>query len=301
MDFAAKVDKEVNIVEEIISEYMPKEEGLQKTVFEGMNYAISAGGKRIRPILMYETYKLFGGRSDIIKPFMAAIEMIHTYSLVHDDMPCVDNDDMRRGKPTTHIVYGETMGLFVGDGLLNLAFETLAKGMDCVDISDTRQVDTYKRAFQYISKCAGSYGMLAGQVVDKESEDNSNIDLDTIMYLYEKKTAELLRASMVVGAILAGASDSDTDIIDKVATNVGIAFQIQDDILDVIGSEEELGKPIGSDVRNNKSTYIAHVGLDESKEEVRRLTVEAIELLGRLDGKNEFLEEFLTFLINRKK
>ena len=292
---------ELKIIEKIISEYMPKEDGLQKTIFEGMNYAVSAGGKRIRPILMYETYKLFGGNGDVIKPFMAAIEMIHTYSLVHDDMPCVDNDDMRRGKPTTHIVYGETMGLFVGDGLLNLAFETIANGMDYVDTADSKQVEAYKEAFKYISKCAGSFGMLAGQVVDKESEDKEDIDLDTIMYLYEKKTGELLRASMVVGAILAGADKADVDIIEKVATNVGIAFQIQDDILDVIGTEEELGKPIGSDERNNKSTYVAHVGLEESKEEVKRLTNEAIELLNEIDGKNEFLEEFLTFLINRKK
>ncbi len=292
---------EVKIIDNIISEYMPKEDGLQKTIFEGMNYAVSAGGKRIRPILMYETYKLFGGKGDIIKPFMAAIEMIHTYSLVHDDMPCVDNDDMRRGKPTTHIVYGETMGLFVGDGLLNLAFETIANGMDYVDTADSKQVEAYKKAFKYISKCAGSFGMLAGQVVDKESEDKEDIDLDTIMYLYEKKTGELLRASMVVGAILAGANKADVDIIEKVATNVGIAFQIQDDILDVIGTEEELGKPIGSDERNNKSTYVAHVGLEESKEEVKRLTNEALELLHEIDGRNEFLEEFLTFLINRKK
>lgn len=291
---------EVKIIDNIISEYMPKEDGLQKTIFEGMNYAVSAGGKRIRPILMYETYKLFGGKGDIIKPFMAAIEMIHTYSLVHDDMPCVDNDDMRRGKPTTHIVYGETMGLFVGDGLLNLAFETIANGMDYVDTADSKQVEAVKAAFKYISKCAGSFGMLAGQVVDKESEDKEDIDLDTIMYLYEKKTGELLRASMVVGAILAGANKADVDIIEKVATNVGIAFQIQDDILDVIGTEEELGKPIGSDERNNKSTYVAHVGLEESKEEVKRLTNEALELLHEIDGRNEFLEEFLTFLINRK-
>lgn len=301
MDLAAKLEEEVNIVERIISEYIPKEEGLQKTIFEGMNYALSAGGKRIRPILMLETYKLFGAEGDVIKPFMAAIEMIHTYSLVHDDMPCVDNDDIRRGKPTTHIVYGETMGLFVGDGLLNLAFETIAKGMDYVDVSNSKQVEAYREAFQYISKCAGSFGMLAGQVVDKESENNDSIDLDTIMYLYEKKTGELLRASMVVGAILAGADKSKTDIIEKVATNVGIAFQIQDDILDVIGTQEELGKPIGSDERNNKSTYVAHVGLDESKKEAARLTNEAIELLSRIDGKNEFLEEFLTFLIDRKK
>ncbi len=291
----------VKIIDNIISEYMPKEDGLQKTIFEGMNYAVSAGGKRIRPILMYETYKLFGGKGDIIKPFMAAIEMIHTYSLVHDDMPCVDNDDMRRGKPTTHIVYGETMGLFVGDGLLNLAFETIANGMDYVDTADSKQVEAVKAAFKYISKCAGSFGMLAGQVVDKESEDKEDIDLDTIMYLYEKKTGELLRASMVVGAILAGANKADVGIIEKVATNVGIAFQIQDDILDVIGTEEELGKPIGSDERNNKSTYVAHVGLEESKEEVKRLTNEALELLHEIDGRNEFLEEFLTFLINRKK
>ena len=292
---------EVKIIDNIISEYMPKEDGLQKTIFEGMNYAVSAGCKRIRPILMYETYKLFGGKGDIIKPFMAAIEMIHTYSLVHDDMPCVDNDDMRRGKPTTHIVYGETMGLFVGDGLLNLAFETIANGMDYVDTADSKQVEAVKAAFKYISKCAGSFGMLAGQVVDKESEDKEDIDLDTIMYLYEKKTGELLRASMVVGAILAGANKADVDIIEKVATNVGIAFQIQDDILDVIGTEEELGKPIGSDERNNKSTYVAHVGLEESKEEVKRLTNEALELLNEIDGRNEFLEEFLTFLINRKR
>lgn len=301
MDISKEIESRITEIESVISNYMPKEEGLQKTIFAGMNYSINAGGKRIRPMLMQETYKLFGGSGKIIEPFMAALEMIHTYSLVHDDMPCVDNDDMRRGKPTTHVAYGETMALFVGDGLLNLAFETIANGMDYVDINNPKEVSAYRRASQYISKCAGSYGMLAGQVVDKESEDKKDISLDTIMYLYDKKTAELLKASMVVGAILANANDSEIDIIENVSYNIGIAFQIQDDILDITSSEEELGKPIGSDERNNKSTYVAYTGLEESKTEVSRLTNEALSLLEQLDKKNVFLEKILGYLIDRRK
>ncbi|HAQ51672.1 MAG TPA: farnesyl-diphosphate synthase [Lachnospiraceae bacterium] len=301
MDISKEIEKRQVEIESVINNYMPKEEGLQKTIFSGMNYSINAGGKRIRPMLMQETYKLFSGSGRIIEPFMASLEMIHTYSLVHDDMPCVDNDDMRRGKPTTHVAYGETMALFVGDGLLNLAFETIASGMDYIDVNNPSEVMAYKKASQYISKCAGSFGMLAGQVVDKESEDKKNISLDTIMYLYDKKTAELLKAAMVVGAILANASDKEIDIIERVAYNTGIAFQIQDDILDITSSEEELGKPIGSDERNNKSTYVAYKGLEESEKEVKRLTREALSLLSQLNKKNEFLEKLLEYMIHRTK
>lgn len=295
------LNDKIKYIDEIIYKFLPEEVGLQKTVIGAMNYSVKVGGKRIRPMLMLETYKLFGGNENDVYPFMAAIEMIHTYSLVHDDLPCMDDDELRRGKPTTHKIYGETMGVLAGDGLLNYAFEVVANAMKEVYVTNHDKVRAYIDAFTYLSKSAGVYGMIGGQVVDIESENKSDISRETLDYIYDNKTGKLLKAAMVIGAILAGASRDEINTIEKVASNVGLAFQIQDDILDVTSTEEILGKPIGSDEKNNKSTYVSFEGVDKAKEDVLFLMNEAILMLRSLNNSNEVLEELLEYLINRDK
>lgn len=295
MEYKEKMEIRVKQVEQIIWRYLPKEEGYQKTIMEAMNYSIRAGGKRLRPLLMQETYSLFGGRSTVIKPFMAAIEMIHTYSLVHDDLPAMDNDEYRRGKKTTHAVYGEAMGILAGDGLLNYAFETALKAFDMCD--EPKRV---VQALQVLAQKAGIYGMIGGQVVDIESE-NQSIDKECLEFIHYHKTSALLEASMVVGAILAGATSAQVEAIEQVARKVGLAFQIQDDILDVISTTEELGKPVGSDEKNNKTTYVGLVGIETAKKEVELLSQEALHILDTLQVQNIFLQDIITGLVNRKK
>ncbi len=300
MAFENELKSRIEYVEDIIYKYLPEEKGLQKNVFSAMNYSVKVGGKRLRPMLMLETNRLFSGDEEAVYVFMAALEMIHTYSLVHDDLPCMDNDLLRRGKPTTHVEYGETLALLAGDGLLNYAFEIIAEEMKKLDVTNPKKVKAYIDAFYYLSKAAGTFGMLAGQVVDIESENASEVSRELLEYICENKTGAFLKASMVIGAILAGASQEEIDTIEKVAGNIGLAFQIQDDILDVTSTEEELGKPIGSDEKNNKSTFVSFEGLEAAKREVKELTDEAIGLLRSLDAKNEFLEELLMYLIDRR-
>ena len=222
--------------------------------------------------------------------------MIHTYSLVHDDLPSMDNDMLRRGKPTTHAVYGEGMGVLAGDALLNYAFETALKSFE----DTTTPTELKVKALQILSKKAGVYGMIGGQVVDVESEKNqSEMTEEKIDFIYELKTGALIEASMEIGAILAGATDEQVKLIESVASKIGMAFQIQDDILDIEGDEAVLGKPIGSDERNEKSTYVTFKGIEKSKEEVKRLTDEAIEILKKLPYENEFLVDLLQYLVYR--
>lgn len=299
MTFTNEIKTRVEDIEEIIYKYLPEESGCQKTVMEAMNYSVKVGGKRLRPMLMQETYKLFGGNGDVVEPFMAAIEMIHTYSLVHDDLPAMDNDMYRRGKKTTHAVYGEAMGILAGDGLLNYAYEVASKAFD-IELSEN-----VVKAMQVICNKPGIYGMLGGQVIDVESE-NKQIDLDTLNLIHELKTAALIECSMLVGAILAGASKDEQDKIQQIAKKIGIAFQIQDDVLDVTSTFEVLGKPIGSDEKNNKTTYVGLRGIDNSREDVKRLTDEAVSLFDSLSDddenkKNDFLRELLISLVNRDK
>ena len=283
-------------IEKIIYRYLPPVEGYQKTIFDAMDYSLKAGGKRLRPMLMNETFKMLGGSGDVIEPFMAAIEMIHTYSLVHDDLPAMDNDMLRRGKPTTHAVYGEAMGVLAGDALLNYAFETALLAFD----KNAADAMTIAKALKVLSTKAGVYGMIGGQVVDVESEKNGDVmDLERVHFVYELKTGALIEASMMIGAILAGADDNTVSSIETVALNLGLAFQIQDDILDIEGDETILGKPIGSDEKNKKATYVSYVGLEKSKEKVRRLTDEAINELKQISGSNDFLIELMNYLVYR--
>ena len=296
MNFKDEQGKKVEVIETILKEYLPEQEGYQKVIMEAMEYSVMAGGKRLRPMLMQETFRLFGGKGDIIEPFMAAIEMIHTYSLVHDDLPAMDNDDYRRGRKTTHVVYGEGMGILAGDALLNYAFETAAQAFS---MYPTKALEIGK-ALQVLAGKAGIYGMIGGQVVDVESAGNA-VSKEVLDFIYELKTSALIESSMMIGAILAGADDKAIKDIETIAKNVGIAFQIQDDILDVTSTAEVLGKPILSDEKNEKTTYVTLVGLDKAKEYVEKISLEAIELLHRFEANDLFLEELLKSLIHREK
>ena len=296
MDIKAEIGRHTDEAEQIISSYLPKEEGYQKTVIEAMNYSFLAGGKRLRPILMLETYRLFGGRSKVIEPFMAAIEMIHTYSLVHDDLPAMDNDEYRRGKKTTHVVYGEAMAILAGDALLTYAFETATKALDIEP-----QNPGIGKAIRILSAKAGIYGMVGGQTVDVESENTCDMTKEKLDFIYRLKTSALIEASMIIGAVLAGATGNEQKIVEEVASKVGLAFQIQDDILDVTSTMEVLGKPIGSDEKNHKSTYVTYEGIEKAGRDVADLSEQAIAQMKALVVKNEFLTELLRYLISREK
>jgi geranylgeranyl diphosphate synthase type II len=295
MNFKEELEKHINQIEIIIKQYLPKEEGFQKTVIEAMNYSVLAGGKRLRPMLMMETYKLFGGNDEVIKPFMAAMEMIHTYSLVHDDLPAMDNDEYRRGRKTTHTVYGEAMGILAGDGLLNYAFETATKAFDISD--DYEKVG---KSLKILAFKSGIFGMIGGQSVDVEN-DGKPIEQETLDFIYRLKTGALIECSMVIGAILAGASQVEIDIVEQIAANVGLAFQIQDDILDVTSTIEVLGKPINSDEKNHKITYVTIEGLDKARLDVEEISNKALDLLDGLNFENVFLNKLIEMLITREK
>lgn len=296
MDFHTEYKKRTAEIETVITSYLPKEEGYQKTIMEAMNYSFLAGGKRLRPMLMWETYRLFGGKSRVIEPFMAAMEMIHTYSLVHDDLPAMDNDEYRRGKETTWKVYGEAMGILAGDALLNYAFETATQAFDMEP-----QNPGVGKAIQILARKAGIFGMVGGQVVDVESENDTSMTKEKLDFIYRLKTSALIESSMLIGAVLAGATKSEQNIIEEVAGKVGLAFQIQDDILDVTSTVEVLGKPIGSDEKNHKITYVTYEGLKKAKEDVERLSEDAIAQMDGLVVRNEFLTELLRYLISREK
>lgn len=297
MNFKEELEQHVKDIESILTEYMPATEGWQKSVIEAMNYSVTAGGKRLRPMLMQETYRLFGGKGKEIEPFMAAIEMIHTYSLVHDDLPAMDNDEYRRGKKTTHVMYGEAMAILAGDGLLNFAFETAFKAFDT-----TVEPQLIARALKVLAGKAGVYGMIGGQTADIEAENLGDaVTEEHLLFIHEHKTAALIQASMMIGAILAGASDPQIDVIEKAAYEIGIAFQVQDDILDIIGDEKTLGKPIGSDKKNNKTTYVTLKGLEKATDEQKQMSGHAIERLESLGFENSFLVELIKSLITRIK
>lgn len=297
MNFKEEQEKKIKQVEEIIQKYLPEETGFQKTVLSAMNYSVLAGGKRLRPLFMKETYEMFGGSGKEIEPFLAAIEMVHTYSLVHDDLPAMDNDEYRRGRKTTHVMYGEAMAILAGDGLLNLAFETAAEAFTLG--GDPARIG---KALALFAKKAGVYGMIGGQTADIEAEDmGERVTEELLLFIHEHKTAALIQSAMMTGAILAGASDEDLEKIERIGYDIGIAFQIQDDILDVTGNEQTLGKPIGSDEKNNKVTYVTLKGLEQAQADQKALSEEAVSLLASFEKRNPFLEAMVEALITRKK
>lgn len=295
-DFEHILQERAREADEVVSRFLPEEKGYQNTVFTAVNYSVRAGGKRIRPVIMQEVYRMCGGADSLaIEPFMAALEMIHTYSLVHDDLPAMDNDDYRRGKLTTHKKFGEAMGILAGDALLNFAYETAFHAFDG-GVDPCRVAE----ALKVLGKKAGMYGMVGGQVVDVE-ENGNFVDEDTLLFVYETKTSALLEAAFMVGGILAGVSEDGIKRLEKAGKNLGIAFQIQDDILDITGDEDKLGKPVHSDEKNEKSTYAAIHGIDVSRQKVKEYTEEAIECLDGIGNGSEFLTELMWWLTNRDK
>lgn len=299
MNFKETLSRKTDRAEKILKKYLPEEKGYQSKLLEAMNYSVMAGGKRLRPILMEECFYLSGGHGTLVEPFMAALEMIHNYSLVHDDLPAMDNDEYRRGRKTTWNVYGDGMAVLAGDGLLNLAFETAASAFDLAESYE--EMKQAARALQILGCKAGINGMIGGQGADIEAETGGQVTEPLLLFIHENKTAALIQAAMMIGAVLAGAGDEAVTAMEKAAYKIGIAFQIQDDILDITSTAEVLGKPIGSDEKNNKLTYVTLHGIEESKREVRKLSEEALAVLGSFKNRNEFLEELVTALITREK
>lgn len=299
MNFNGLLAKKTKDAEDILKKYLPIEEGFQKKVMEAVNYSVTAGGKRLRPVIMKESFLLFGGSGEVIEPFMAALEMIHNYSLVHDDLPAMDNDEYRRGRETTWKVYGDGMAVLAGDGLLNLAYETAALSFDMA--KDTEDIKRAARALKILGRKAGIYGMIGGQTADLEAESDREISGERLLFIHENKTAALIQAALMIGAVLAGAGEKEIAAMESAASNIGIAFQIQDDILDVTGSLEILGKQVGSDEKNHKLTYVTMHGLDESKRQVAKLSEEAVEILASFPRRNLFLEKLTKQLIYREK
>ena len=291
-----KLDTYLPMIEQKLEELLPKEHCRYERLIEAMRYSLLDGGKRVRPTLVLEFCRLCGGDVQAALPFACAGEMIHTYSLVHDDLPAMDNDEYRRGRKTTHIVYGEAMGILAGDALLNYAFETAVKAFE---IAPEKSL-LIGKALKILAEKAGIYGMIGGQVVDVAS-CGVGLDEGMLNFIYELKTGALIESSMMIGALLAGAEDAELEKVQKIASDVGIAFQIQDDILDVTSTTEELGKPVHSDEKNEKTTYVTLKGLEKATRDVEVISQEALELLSGLDRENAYLTQLIRELIHRKK
>ena len=294
--FKQEQEKNISYIEDVLKNYLPKNPSFQKTIYDAMEYSVMAGGKSLRPMMMYQAYKMFGGEDkELIEPFMAAIEMIHTYSLVHDDLPAMDNDTYRRGRKTTHVVYGEDMGILAGDALLNFAYETAINGA-----SAAKAAKNAINALAILSKKAGIMGMVGGQVVDVELT-GKKLDEERLDFIFKLKTGALLEASLMVGAALAGADEKYIELMEQAGLNIGMAFQIQDDILDVTSTTEELGKPVHSDEKNDKTTYVSLYGLEKSHEDVEKYSKKALSIMEELPYENQFLYTLIEKLINRRK
>lgn len=288
----------LNKIDAAIRDYYQKKNlPVSSDLITAILYSVDSGGKRIRPLIFLDLLEGFGleltpSHFDVA----ASLEMIHTGSLIHDDLPAMDDDELRRGRKTTHVVYGEDMGILAGDALLNYAFETAAAAFD----KYPEKALQIGKAMKILGNKAGIYGMLGGQVVDVK-ETGHAVDKDVLDFIYALKTGALLESSMMIGATLAGADDESITLIEKVASKVGLAFQVQDDILDVTSTAEVLGKPIHSDEKNEKTTYVTLLGIDKAEKIVEKESVEAIELLKSLPVRNDYLEWLLTQLIHRKK
>lgn len=293
MSFKSSLKYRVDYIEKLLKEHIPEEKGYQKTIFEAMNYSLKAGGKRLRPILTLEACRIVGGNEEDVIPFAIAIEMIHTYSLIHDDLPALDNDDLRRGRPTNHKVYGDAMAILAGDGLLNYAFEIMLSSS-----IGKENPAKYLNAINEIAKSSGVYGMIGGQVVDIESEDKK-IEMEKLDFIHLNKTAAIIVGCMRAGAIIGDATEEQLENITKYATNIGLSFQIADDILDITGDESKLGKKVGSDIDNNKSTYPSLIGLEKSKEIANDLINEAKTRISNIKGDTEFLNDLAEYIVAR--
>lgn len=278
------------IIEARIDELLPETDAPYNEVVKALRYSLKLGGKRIRPIIMMEFCRLFGGEYNTALDFAIALEMIHTYSLIHDDLPCMDNDDFRRGKPSCHKAFSEDMALLAGDALLTEAFSVAANA----DIDEKIKV----KSIAVLSQMAGFCGMLGGQVMDLSFVKNPP-DLEALCDMYARKTGCLLRAAAIIGATVGGAAETDINSADIFAQKVGLAFQIIDDILDVTADPELLGKPVGSDDKNQKTTFVSLLGLDGAKAEAKRLTNEALQILDSFNGNTENIKAITEYLLYR--
>jgi geranylgeranyl diphosphate synthase type II len=299
-----KLKIHVEEVEAILNEFLSEEKGVYyERVIDAMRYSFFAGGKRLRPMMMLESYRMFEGKDlAVIKPYMAALEMIHTYSLIHDDLPAMDNDDYRRGRLTNHKQFDEATAILAGDGLLNNAFEVVANAMaDTASKGDCELLMNQTKALQVLAHKAGVYGMIGGQVADIEAEKKADATKQELLFIHKNKTAALIQAALTIGAILAGASDNDVMKAEQIGYNVGVAFQIQDDILDKIGDEALLGKPVGSDEKNEKTTYVKLEGLEKAQEDQKQLSEEAISMMSEITAEKVFLKDLIISLVNREK
>lgn len=298
MNFSAELKERQDYINRVLDVFLPAAEGRQKTVLEAMRYSVTIGGKRLRPMMMAEVYRCFSPEGELwqVEPFMAAMEMLHTYSLVHDDLPDMDNDMYRRGQLTTHAKYGADMAILAGDALLNYAFETACKAFTGGKYP-SRDIQVAK-ALQVFGAKAGIFGMIGGQVVDVE-KTGETLTEEEITFIYELKTCALLEASMMIGAILGGASEEELSLVERMAKNIGMAFQIQDDILDLTGDEAKLGKPVHSDEKNQKTTYVTLHGIEASSKTVKQLSMEAVELAKSINA-GPFLQELITYLTVRE-
>lgn len=301
MSIKEEIQTRITLIEDIINARLIDTEGIsedrQKQIYEAMNYSVQAGGKRLRPMLVLETARLFGGKEEETYDFLTAIELIHTYSLVHDDLPAMDNDEYRRGRRTTHVVYGEDMAILAGDGLLNYAYETGLKGV----LKSGNPMQAAK-ALKILADKAGVFGMVGGQTVDIISE-NKVLDEETLNYINEYKTGALIEAAMMMGAALSGASEEELGQLERIGSRIGLAFQIKDDILDVTGTMEVLGKPVLSDEKNHKSTYVTLLGIEGAQQRVQELTKSALDDLLKIRGCTEesFIWMLLSSLVSREK
>ncbi|MDO5132313.1 MAG: polyprenyl synthetase family protein [Eubacteriales bacterium] len=305
-DFSLRMEQLVRECEAALDKYLPDPDSMPAgeapaaTAARAMRYSVMAGGKRLRPLLIARISDLYGGRRALAEPFMAALEMIHSYSLVHDDLPAMDDDEYRRGRKTTHIVFGEGMAVLAGDGLLNFAYETALTAFDAA--RTPAETAAVVRALRILSGNAGIYGMVGGQCADLEAENRGQeITGETLEYIHSHKTACMIRSAFQIGAVLAGAPESDIERLGNIAVRIGIAFQIQDDVLDVTGDSEELGKPTGSDEQEGKSTYVSLYGIEKAVEKVRLLTDEALADYESLTVRDDFLRALLEQLVSRRK
>lgn len=324
MSFDDELRKAQEQAEQTVERYLPEIKASPGRLAEAMRYSVLAGGKRVRPILLLQSYAMYGGCDDTLAgPFAAAIEMIHTSSLIHDDLPDIDNDDWRRGRKTTHAVYGPALGILSGDALLNYAYETAMKALDepndagpqkSSDEHDDTDLQTgsdkYRErtaraasALRILMQKTGMYGMLGGQSLDVENEKNNvlSIDRDTLDFIYLHKTAALIEAPLMIGAVLAGAPETDVRTLEQVGRRAGLAFQIRDDVLDATETTEEIGKPAGSDEKNGKTTYVTLFGADGAAAEAERLTEEASAMMDSFPAAGGFLRKYLIRLASRRK
>lgn len=294
MNFMSELEKRAATINRALDKFLPQGDCHPSTLHEAMRYSLFAGGKRLRPVLALSTAEILGGNKDHIMPAICALELIHTYTLVHDDLPAMDNDDFRRGIPTCHKKYGEAIAILTGDALLTLAFEFIARCSNSSVVSSERLMTVVKE----VAQAAGSLGVIGGQVVDMTSAANK-VDRETLSYIHRNKTGALIRVSVRTGAILSGAGENDLDQLTRYAEHLGMAFQIADDILDITGDAKKMGKPSGSDQKNNKATYPALYGLDEARKMAQAEAEKAIHCLEAYGDKAEFLRELVRFTVER--